>query len=216
MINKLIEIGCKENMLIRQNRIDVIASIFTKGKSINEMLNGLKNVKQVHIDEFYQLSPFQIYLLYLASTMYGTKIIVSGDVQQVPSPGDKSIYNLRQNDFINKIMFNNRIHLKYNPKSCRFTDDLPDLLHETLSTKKLPSYFKDQVFDKKELPYDFYLCLKRDDAENISKKISIRKCKNTKAIYYNGYGYCEGMPLVGMDNQLIDKFSFVKSSCERY
>ena len=28
--DKLVEIGCKENMLIRQNRIDVIASIFTK------------------------------------------------------------------------------------------------------------------------------------------------------------------------------------------
>ena len=66
------------------------------------------------------------------------------------------------------------------------------------------------------LPNDFYLCLKCDVAVNISKKISIRKCKNTKAIYHNGYGYCERMPLVEMDNQLIDKFSFVKSSCERY
>ena len=214
--DKLVEIGCKENMLVRQNRIDVIASIFTKGKSVNEMLNGLKDVKQVHIDEFYQLSPFQIYLLYLASTMFGVKLIVSGDVLQVPSPDEKSVYNLRINDFIHVMLFNNKKHLNYNPKSCRFTDNLPDLLHELLSTKRIPSYFKDKVFNKKELPFDFYLCLKCDDATIISKNISIRECKNTKALYSNGYGYCKYMPLVSMENTTIDKFSYCKTFFERY
>ena len=138
-------------MAIRQTIIAVIASMFTKGKTIKEMLNGLKDLTHIFIDEFFQLSPFHIYLLYLASIKFNIKITAGGDVLQVPSPDDKAVYDLRDNDFINKVLFNNHLHLNYNPLSCRFTDDLPKLLHELLETRKLPLYVKDRVCNKNKL-----------------------------------------------------------------
>ena len=89
----------------RKIHISVIANYFTKGKSIKEMLNGLKHIKEIFIDEFYQLSPFYIYLLYLASIQYNIKITASGDALQVPSPDDNAVYDLQNNDFINKMFF---------------------------------------------------------------------------------------------------------------
>ena len=108
------------------------------------MLNGLKDVKCIFVDEFFQLSPFNIYLLYLASVKFDIKITVSGDVLQVPSPDEHSVYDLRNNDFVNKVFFNNHIHLEYNPDSCRFTDDLPLLLKKLLQTRRIPSYFEEK------------------------------------------------------------------------
>ena len=100
------------------------------------MLNGLKHIKEIFIDEFYQLSPFYIYLLYLASIQYNIKITASGDALQVPSPDDNAVYDLQNNDFINKMFLKNQVHLNYNLSYSRFTDDLPELLKMILETKK--------------------------------------------------------------------------------
>ena len=99
---------------IRNKNISVIANYFTRGKTIKEMLNGLKHVKEIFVDEFYQLSPYCIYLLYLATIQYNIKITASGDALQVPSPDDKAVYDLRNHDFINKALFKNQVHLNYN------------------------------------------------------------------------------------------------------
>lgn len=80
---------------------------------------------------------------------FGIKLIVSGDVLQVPSPDENAVYDLRNDDFFNKVLSSNHTNLQYNPKGCRFTGDLPILLHELLETKQLPMYFKDKVCSKK-------------------------------------------------------------------
>ena len=215
--NKLVELNA-DYMDARKQNISVIANHFTKGKSTEEMLNGLKHIKEIFIDEFYQLSPYCIYLLYLATVQYNIKITGAGDALQVPSPDDKAVYDLRNNDFINKVLFKNQVHLNYNPLFSRFTDDLPELLKMILATKQIPSYFKDKVFDIKDLTFDFYLCLKCEDATNLSKQISIKKCKNQEdAVYMNGFGYCKTMPLVCLENlRNMDRFNYVKSVFERY
>ena len=105
------------------------------------MLNGLKHIKEIFIDEFYQLSPFYIYLLYLASIQYNIKITASGDALQVPSPDDNAVYDLQNNDFINKMFFKNQVHLNYNSLCCRFIDDLPELLKNDIRNKKNTSIF---------------------------------------------------------------------------
>jgi hypothetical protein len=156
--NKLIEMNA-DYMFKRQENISVIANYFTKGKTQKEMLNPLKHIKEIFIDEFYQLSPFCIYLLYLATVQFNIKLTVAGDALQVPSPDDKAVYDLRNNDFINKVLFKNHVHLDYNPLCCRFTDDLPELLKMILTTKQIPPYFKDKVFNTNKLTFYFYLCL---------------------------------------------------------
>ena len=72
---------------------------------------------------------------------FGIKRIAGGDVLQVPSPDENAVYDLRNNDFFNKLLFSNHIHLQYNPLSCRFTYDLPHLLHELLETNKLQTTY---------------------------------------------------------------------------
>ena len=139
------------------------------------MIDGLKDTKIIVIDEFYQLSPFHIQILYYASIKYNIQIRASGDAQQVPSPDDTSVYNLKENDFINKIFFKNHVHLGYNKLSCRFTNDLPVLLKQILDTQYIPTYFKDKVFTVKHYNFDFYLCLKCDDATHLAKAVRNKK-----------------------------------------
>jgi hypothetical protein len=157
ILNKLRE-QQSPNYQILKNKIKVIAMMFTKGKSINEMLNGLRGVKYIVIDEFFQLSEFSIYLLYLASLKYGCELIVSGDINQIPSPDDSTAYDLRNNDFINKIMFKHIIKLEYNFKSCRFTDDLPVYLEEIKERGTINQYFENKVVNPNNLDFDFSLC----------------------------------------------------------
>ena len=93
-----------EEEAIIQN-IKTIASYFTKGKTFKEMIDGLKNTQMIFIDEFYQASPFHIQILYYASMNYNMQIRACVDAQQVPSPDDTSVYNLKEHDFINNIFF---------------------------------------------------------------------------------------------------------------
>ena len=109
------------------------------------------------------------------------------------------------------------IHLQYNKLSCRFTDDLPVLLKEILTTHKMPTYFKDKVFTLKKYDFDFYLCLTCDGATHLAKAISDKTCKDqSNAVYSHGYAFCKGMPLVSMDNETMDRFSHIKKDTERY
>ena len=133
------------------------------------MLQGLKHLIHIFIDEVYQVSQFHLYLLYLASMQFGIKIVAGGDVLQVPSPDENAVYDLRNNDFFNKILFSNNIHLQYNPLSCRFTDDLPNLLHELLETKQLPIYFKDKICNKNNLEFEVLT----DENNKLAKSVKL-------------------------------------------
>ena len=200
-------------LIKRLDNINVISTLFTAGKSVREMLQPLKNIDCVFVEEFYQLSEQNIYLLYLAKCLFNIKIIAGGDAFQIPSPDSTNIYNLMDNAFIKSQLFDgNHIHLEYRQDSCRFTDDLPDLLKYIRETGKIHQYFANKILNENAYDLDFYLCMKKDDQViKIAKAISIQKCQNvpdTDKIYHNGFGFCIGMPLVCMANvRKLDKLA---------
>ena len=117
------------------------------------------------------------------------------------------------NAFIKSQLFDgNRIHLGYRKDSCRFTDDLPDLLKYIRDTGRIPQYFANKILNPNIYDLDFYLCMKKDDQViKIAKAISIRKCENVpdnEKLYHGGYCFSAGMPLVCMSNvRKLDKLA---------
>ena len=200
------------DLIKRLDNINVISTLFTMGKSVREMLHPLKCLDCVFVEEFYQLSEQNIYLLYLAKQLYGIKLIAGGDAFQIPSADSTNIYNLINNAFIKSQLFDgNHIHLEYRQDSCRFSDDLPDLLKYIRDTGKIPQYFADKVLND-SYDLDFYLCMKnQDQAVKIAKSKSVKICQNipdNEKLYHDGFGFCVGMPLVCMANvRKLDKFA---------
>jgi hypothetical protein len=68
IVSKMIEIDGFKHLTLeseaRAKRIHTVASIFTHGKSVKDMLDGLSKLTDVFVDEFFQLSPFHIQMLY--------------------------------------------------------------------------------------------------------------------------------------------------------
>jgi len=207
------EVKVHDNVLaLKLNNIDVISSLFTAGKSVREMLLPFKNIEYVFIEEFYQLSEQSIYLLYLAKIIYNIKIIAGGDAFQIPSPDSSNIYNLMDSDFVKSQLFDgNHVHLTYRQDSCRFIDDLPDLLKELRETGKIPQFFANKILNMNDFDHDFYLCMTHDDVIRIAKAISLKTCENIpddQKIYHNGFGFAVDMPLVCLSNvKKLDKLA---------
>ena len=190
--------------------VKVISSVLnTRDLTKTEILKSIRNVKIIFIDEVFQLNLKHINLLHEISSRYGIVLICAGDCNQAPSPDSRMIYDLKDNSFIMFEMFQTIITLSYIIGQGRFKDNLPLMLEDLRKDGVMPSYFNTKVASKNMI-FDFYLTMTINKRNQMVRQRSQLECaKYETSIVKDGYGFCEGMPVIALENKTIDKFDYL-------
>ncbi len=165
-------------------------------KKYFELVKMFMKVDVVILEEIAQTNTDYIRTIAMLQRQCKFNVIASGDDMQCDPPLEKyQVYvNLIENKYFREVTGNNEINIQYNPKFGRYPEDLADVISEFHKTFKFPEF---PIADELTM---MHLTCTNAKARELCSICSDHFSQGKTRIQHNDFYYCEGMSLVGVQN----------------
>ena len=179
-----------------KHKEDIFLYADVVNKEYFELTKMFMKIHVVILEELAQTSTDYIRTIAMLQRHCKFNVLASGDDMQCDPALDKyQVYvNLLDNKYFRQLTGNNEINLLYNPSFGRYPEDLANVISEFHRTFKFPEF---PIADEVTM---MHLTCTNTKARELCSMCSDHFSQGKTRIQRNEFYYCEGMQLVGIQN----------------
>lgn len=179
-----------------KHKEDIFLHADIMNKKYFELVKMFMSVHVVILEEIAQTNTDYIRTIAMLQRKCGFRVLASGDDMQCDPPLEKyQVYvNLFDNKYFRQMTGNNEINLQYNPEFGRYPEDLANVISEFHKTFEFPDFPVATELTK------MHLTCTNTKAREMCSTCSEHFSQGRTRLQHHEFYYCEGMPLVGVQN----------------